>query len=145
MQIARATGANVIATTSSSEKGKLLSKLGANHVINYRETPKWDEEVLKLVCRPFFSPKQPQPNICRLQTNGRGVDHVVEVAGPGTIMQALNSTRLGGWIHSIGFIANEKGADQATLLGVLLSKNIYLRGVLIGPRVQCVSFTLFVY
>ena len=60
-------------------------------------------------------------------------------------MQALNSTRLGGWIHSIGFIANEKGADQATLLGVLLSKNIYLRGVLIGPRVQCVSFILFVY
>lgn len=56
-------------------------------------------------------------------------------------MQAIHCTRLGGWIHSIGFVALEKGGDQATLLGGLLSKNIHLRGVLIGPRVQYVSLS----
>lgn len=49
LQIARANGAEVIATTSSADKAALLTKLGATHVINYKETPAWDEEVLKLV------------------------------------------------------------------------------------------------
>ena len=57
-------------------------------------------------------------------------------------MQALACTRFGGWIHSVGFMAGQKGADQASLLFPLLTKNIYLRGVLIGPRVQCVSLCL---
>ena len=54
LQIARANGAQVIATTSSDEKGKILSKLGANLVINYKKNPKWEEEVLKFVRISFF-------------------------------------------------------------------------------------------
>lgn len=49
LQIARANGANVIATTSSPDKARLLKELGATHVINYKETPNWGEEVQKLV------------------------------------------------------------------------------------------------
>jgi NADPH:quinone reductase-like Zn-dependent oxidoreductase len=41
IQFAKALGARVIATTSSGEKAKFLEKLGADHIINYRETPKW--------------------------------------------------------------------------------------------------------
>ncbi|EJD06311.1 NAD-binding protein [Fomitiporia mediterranea MF3/22] len=107
LQIARANGANVIATTSSAQKAEVLKKLGATHVINYKQTPKWDEEVLKL-------------------TNGRGVDHIVEVAGAGTILQSINALRYSGSIHSVGFLAH------VTLLG----KAVRLRGVLIGPRKQ---------
>jgi hypothetical protein len=49
LQLAVATGAIVIATSSSDAKLEIASKLGATHVINYGNTPNWDEEVLKIV------------------------------------------------------------------------------------------------
>ena len=55
------------------------------------------------------------------ETGGRGVDHVIEVGGAGTIMKAINCTRMAGWIHTIGFVANEKGGDQRSLLVGLLN------------------------
>ncbi|KAH9924508.1 uncharacterized protein B0H18DRAFT_1119852 [Fomitopsis serialis] len=50
---------------------------GATHVINYKKTPDWEEEVLRI-------------------TGGRGGDHVIEVGGAGTINKSLASTRYGG-------------------------------------------------
>lgn len=49
LQIAVASGATVIATSSSDEKLKIAAKLGAKHLINYRTTPDWDKEVKKIV------------------------------------------------------------------------------------------------
>lgn len=49
VQFAKANGATVIATTSSAEKVKILQKIGADHIINYKETPNWDEEVQRIV------------------------------------------------------------------------------------------------
>ena len=49
LQFAVASGATVIATSSSDEKLKVAAKLGAKHVINYKTTPNWHEEVLKVV------------------------------------------------------------------------------------------------
>lgn len=48
LQFAIASGATVIATTSSEAKAKKLKELGAHHVINYKETPNWGEEAKKL-------------------------------------------------------------------------------------------------
>ena len=42
-------GAKVIVTSSSNEKLEKAWKLGADHAINYKEIPDWDQEVLKLV------------------------------------------------------------------------------------------------
>jgi NADPH:quinone reductase-like Zn-dependent oxidoreductase len=39
----------VIATSSSDEKLQIAEKLGAKYLINYKKTPDWDEEVLKIV------------------------------------------------------------------------------------------------
>lgn len=39
------------------------------------------------------------------QTNGRGVDHILEVGGPGTIMKSVNAIRFGGTISLIGIVA----------------------------------------
>ena len=50
----------MIATTSTTEKAERLKTLGASDVINYKETPDWDEEAREL-------------------TDGRGVDCVVEM------------------------------------------------------------------
>ena len=41
LQFAKAAGAMVIATSSSDEKLERLRTLGADHVINYRQTPEW--------------------------------------------------------------------------------------------------------
>lgn len=55
-----ASGATVIAISSSDEKLKVAKDLGAAHVINYRTTPDWDREALRL-------------------TGGVGVDRVIDV------------------------------------------------------------------
>jgi len=44
----------VIATSSSHEKLKKAKELGAKHLINYKETPEWSKEVLKIVSIIFF-------------------------------------------------------------------------------------------
>ena len=77
LQIARAMGATVIATSSSDEKLERLRTMGAAHGINYRQNQEWGDRVREL-------------------TGGTGVDHVVEVGGPGTLTQsikAVTSTR----------------------------------------------------
>jgi NADPH:quinone reductase-like Zn-dependent oxidoreductase len=48
LQFAVAAGATVIATTSSASKAKKLKKLGAHHVINYKDNSNWGEEAMKL-------------------------------------------------------------------------------------------------
>jgi NADPH:quinone reductase-like Zn-dependent oxidoreductase len=52
-------------------------------VINYTETPDWDVKARDL-------------------TDGRGVDCVVEVGGPGTIAMSLKALAVGGHISLIG-------------------------------------------
>ncbi|KAF5007034.1 hypothetical protein F66182_15772, partial [Fusarium sp. NRRL 66182] len=70
VQFAKAVGARVIATTSSPEKAKILERLGADHIINYRENVNWGTKAREL-------------------TGGEGVDLVVEVAGPKTMQQSV--------------------------------------------------------
>ncbi|KAL5503710.1 hypothetical protein ACEPAH_7781 [Sanghuangporus vaninii] len=113
LQIARANGANVIATTASVEKGKILKELGAMHVIKYKETTKWDEDVLRLI-------------------NGRGVDHVVEVAGAGTILQSINAVRISA--PCIGFLTHAQGTPSSEVLGGLLGKAVRLRAIVFGSK-----------
>ena len=54
LQFAVASGAVVIATSSSNEKLKVAERLGAKYLINYKETPDWDKEVRKIVRFFFF-------------------------------------------------------------------------------------------
>lgn len=116
VQFAKAAGARVIATTSSSEKAKLLEKLGADHIINYRETPEWGAEAKKL-------------------TGGVGVDHVVEIGGPATMKQSLASIRLSGVITIIGFVAAQKDEKEPGFLDCLTNL-CTARGILVGSRIQ---------
>ncbi|RDB18554.1 hypothetical protein Hypma_000309 [Hypsizygus marmoreus] len=93
LQIAVASGAEVIVTSSSDEKLKIAKKLGAKHIINYKTTPNWDEEVLKI-------------------TNGAGVNHILEVGGQGTLLKSINSSTIGGYVHLIGWVSKDvNGAD----------------------------------
>ncbi len=112
LQLARAVGATVIATTSSARKAEQLRALGAAGIVNYAEDPQWGKSV-------------------RALTGGRGVDRVVEVGGPGAIAQSLRAVALGGEIASIGFLSTENpGIDFFQLKGSGAS----FRNIAVGDR-----------
>ncbi|KAL0952644.1 hypothetical protein HGRIS_006889 [Hohenbuehelia grisea] len=118
LQFAVASGAIVIATSSSDEKLKIASKLGAKHVINYKTTPEWDQKVKEI-------------------TGGRGVDHVIEVGGPGTLPKSLRSIKKAGWIHVVGFLSQDKPKpEDANLVGPIIGHSAFVRGILIGSVAQ---------
>lgn len=112
LQLAKAAGATVIATSSSNTKLEQVRKLGADHVINYKETPKWG----KLAAS--FCPRG-------------GVDHVVEVGGAGTLGQSINAVRTRGNIALIGVLAGLAGELPTAKL---MMKQIRLHGITVGSR-----------
>lgn len=114
LQFAKAAGATVIATSSSDEKLERLRALGADHLINYRSNPDWGE-------------------IARALTDGRGVDHVVEVGGPETLSQSMVACAMGGHIALLGVLTGREGALST---GRLLSNHIRLQGLTVGSRSQ---------
>ena len=110
LQFARAAGARVIATSSSDAKLAKAKALGANDGVNYQHHPEWHEQVLIL-------------------TGGRGVDHVVEVGGAGTLSRSVEAARIGGQVHLIGVLTG--GEINPT---PVLRRNIVLRGIYVGSR-----------
>lgn len=105
-------GARTIVTSSSDEKLARMKALGAAEGINYRATPDWEAEVVRL-------------------TFGRGADRVVEVGGPGTLQKSIEAVRVGGTIALIGILTGAAG--QVVPTG-LMRKSITLRGIYVGPR-----------
>ncbi|KAJ9608694.1 hypothetical protein H2200_006465 [Cladophialophora chaetospira] len=120
IQFAKAAGATVIATTSSEEKGKRLEKMGADIVINYKKDSSWGETAK------------------RLSPGKTGVDHIVEVGGPGTMAQSLKAIKLGGVISVIGFLGGPPGEKEPSTLEAL-SAGCIIRGILIGSKEQLVA------
>ena len=112
LQLAKTMGARVIATSSSDEKLQRLRELGADHAINYRQCENWGKEVEKL-------------------TSGRGVDHVVEIGGPGTLPQSIEAVRVGGHIALIGVLTGREGTIPTS---TLMRKQARLQGLIVGTR-----------
>jgi len=111
LQFARLAGAQVIATSSSDQKLARARELGAAHGINYKTTPDWDKRAREL-------------------TAGKGVDHIVEVGGAGTLPKSLRAVRLGGTIALIGILS---GVGDVNPLPILM-KNIRVQGIFVGSR-----------
>ncbi|MBR2513829.1 MAG: NAD(P)-dependent alcohol dehydrogenase [Halomonas sp.] len=112
LQFAKMMGARVIATSSSNEKLARLRELGAEHTINYKETPDWGKAVKAL-------------------TDGKGVDHVVEVGGPGTLPQSIDAIKIGGHISLIGVLTGREGEIPTAKL---MAKQAKLQGLIVGSR-----------
>ncbi|HRX74035.1 MAG TPA: NAD(P)-dependent alcohol dehydrogenase, partial [Hyphomonas sp.] len=112
LRFAKAAGCRVISTSSSPEKMEKLKALGADHVINYKETPEWGKKAFEL-------------------TGGRGVDEVVEIGGPGTMAQSIAACRPGGHISLIGVLTGVSGEVPTA---ALFSRNITLSGITVGSR-----------
>jgi NADPH:quinone reductase-like Zn-dependent oxidoreductase len=112
LQFARLAGARVYMTSSSDEKLERGRALGATGLINYKRTPEWDKEVLKL-------------------TEGRGVNYVIEVGGPGTLARSMQSVSYAGKIALIGVLAGFQGDTNPH---PVMRKGASLHGIFVGNR-----------
>jgi putative PIG3 family NAD(P)H quinone oxidoreductase len=88
IQLAKAWGATVFTTVGSAEKAQFCAKMGADHVVNYRE-------------QDF------QAEIARL-TAKRGVDLILDMVGGGYIERNLRSLALEGRLVIIAFLDGSK-------------------------------------
>lgn len=121
LQIAKTAGATVIATSSSDEKLERVKALGADHVINYRETPHWGAEAVRL-------------------SGGKGIDHVVEVGGAGTLAQSIQAVGFGGEIALIGVLTREGDTSPHGLM----FKGASIRGIFVGSRGMATRLNAFI-
>ncbi len=112
LQFAKMFGATAIITSSSDAKLERAKSLGADHTINYTTETKWGRAVLDW-------------------TGGRGVDHVLEIGGPGTLPQSITAARVGGHISLIGILTGLAGNVPTIQLMV---KQIRLQGVIVASR-----------
>ena len=112
LQFAKLAGARAIVTSSSDEKLERAKALGADALINYRATPDWAAAARKL-------------------TDGRGVDHVVEVGGAGTFQQSIAACALGGKIAVIGVLS---GYVKVLNVAAMFSGNLQINGITVGSR-----------
>lgn len=112
LQFAHAAGLKTLITSSSDEKLARAKGLGADHLVNYRQTPEWATPV-------------------REATRGVGADFIMEVGGGGTIQQSMRAVRIGGHIAIIGVVA---GAGDPFNPAALIGNAAKLQGVFVGSR-----------
>ena len=74
-------------------------------------------------------------------TEKRGVDHVVEVGGPGTLGKSMNSVAAGGQIALIGVLTGF-GAPDASLFPIV-ARNVRLDGIYVGSRADFEALNTF--
>jgi len=105
-------GARVIATSSYEDKLARVKALGADDTINYKMVPDWEKRVWELTAK-------------------RGVDHVIEVGGAGTLAKSFQAVRYGGRVSLIGVLSGYGG--EVNPLPVLL-KSLRVEGIYVGSR-----------
>ncbi len=108
LQFAKLCGARVIVTSSSDDKLKRASAMGADETINYKKFPDWQKRA-----REIAGPA--------------GIDHVVELAGE--LSQSVKAVNAGGTLSLIGILS---GAAPTLALGQVVTRAIRLQGVTVG-------------
>lgn len=122
LQLATAAGARVIVTSRSAEKLERARVWGAWETVDTAEWPDWAARVWDL-------------------TGKRGVDHVIEVGGPGTLGQSMRAVAAGGHIALIGVLSGF-GAPDASLFP-LVARNVDLHGIYVGSRAMFTRMNAF--
>ena len=110
LQLAKAAGAKVYATTSSDEKTERLKALGAEAVIHYKKDERWGRTLFKMT--------------------GGGVDHVLDVGGGSTMNNSIEAVAMGGFIASIGILGG--GRKGEITFPKLFFKHVRLVGLAVG-------------
>jgi NADPH:quinone reductase-like Zn-dependent oxidoreductase len=114
LQFASLLGTRVIGTSSSEEKLARASSMGLAAGCNYRDRPEWWKWAVE-------------------NTEGAGVDRIIEVGGAGTLGQSLRAARVGGMIAQIGVLSGGSVTD-ALALTPILHKQLRVQGIYVGSR-----------
>jgi NADPH:quinone reductase-like Zn-dependent oxidoreductase len=114
LQMAKAAGARIFATTSSAEKAERLMSMGCEAVINYKEDERWGKTVFK-------------------KSDG-GVDLILDVGGGSTMEQSIEAATFGGKIVSIGILSG--GRKGQITFPKLFFKFIKMEGIAVGNRIM---------
>jgi NADPH:quinone reductase-like Zn-dependent oxidoreductase len=120
LQIAKAAGARVIATSSSDGKLARVKALGADATLNYRSEPQWGAKAAELA--------------------GGTIHHVVEVGGLGTLGQSLQAVGFGGEVALIGVLSMQGESNPMALM----VKGASLRGIFVGSAAMARDLNAFV-
>jgi NADPH:quinone reductase-like Zn-dependent oxidoreductase len=110
LQIAKAAGAYVYATSSSEKKMAQLMAMGADEVINYRSDENWGKTLAK---------------------KSGGIDHVLDIGGDSTLSHSLDAVAMGGNIALIGVLG---GVTAKLLMPMTFYKQVQLNGLAVGSR-----------
>jgi NADPH:quinone reductase-like Zn-dependent oxidoreductase len=110
LQFAHAMGVTAIITSSSDDKLNRAKAMGAAHTINYKTTPDWEKSAVEF-------------------TGGRGVDHVIEVGGQGTLAKSFSAIRIGGKVSMIGGLS---GAATELNPGPIFGRRANVQGISVG-------------
>lgn len=111
IQLAKALGANVIATAGSDDKCAACLGLGADHAINYRSAD-FSAEALRL-------------------TDGRGVDVVLDMVAGDYVAREVNCLAEDG---RLVIIAVQGGVGASFNAGLVLRRRLTLTGSTLRPR-----------
>lgn len=114
LQLAKAAGARIFATTSSPEKAERLKAMGAEAVVNYKEDTRWGKTIAQL--------------------SDGGVDHVLDVGGGSTFKNSIDAAAIGGHIASIGILGD--GRKGEITFPKLFFKHLKITGLAVGSRVM---------
>ena len=122
LQIAKAIGATVIATSSDDTKLDRLRSMGADHLINYRTTPDWAAAA-------------------RAATGGKGVDVILDTGGENTLPQSIAACRMGGRVLMIGVLS---GVSMTMGIPAIVMNHIHLSGLAVGSRAHQLELVDFI-
>ncbi len=112
LQLAKAAGAKIYATTSSEAKADRLRSLGAEEVVNYKTDERWGKTIFK-------------------QSNG-GVHNVLDVGGGSTMNQSIEAARMGADIIAIGILSG--GRKGSITFPKIFFKFINIKGIAVGSK-----------
>lgn len=112
IQLAKAFGARVLATAGSAEKCAACEQLGADRAINYRE-----EDFVEVV---------------KAETEGRGVDVLLDMVGAGYFQRNLRCMAKDGRLVIIAFLQGHE-AEKVDLRPIML-KRLVVTGSTMRPR-----------
>ncbi|MDR9829172.1 NAD(P)-dependent alcohol dehydrogenase [Vibrio sp. FNV 38] len=110
LQIAKAAGAYVYATSSSEEKMTRLKELGADEVFNYRTDANWGKTIAE---------------------RSGGVDHVLDVGASATLKHSIDAVATGGHLALIGVLG---GTTAEIDMVPLILRHIKISGLAVGSR-----------
>ncbi|WAT16876.1 NAD(P)-dependent alcohol dehydrogenase [Aurantiacibacter sp. MUD11] len=119
LKLAKAAGAEVIATSSSDEKLEQVKALGADHTINYKDIPEWGAHV-----RDTFG----------------GADKIIEVGGTGTLKQSMDACAMLAEIALIGVLTQGDPPDTHALMFTGSS----IRGIFVGSARMARDLNAFI-